>query len=174
MSLVALTVTPDTAADAQRLAAGARRMALEDPTLSVDLDERTGVAHVAAMSERHLAIVVELLRTQYDVEARVSRPHIVYKEIDGVLCEPVVHLVLEVPSEYTRDLAQNVAARHGRILSYQESDGIEVIVARVRLAELWGYHDDFHAVTMDRGASSLRFAGYFPCDSDDLNPLVLK
>jgi elongation factor G len=79
-ALLSLAIRPKSEADQERLARGVRRLMAEDPTMSVNTDPATGDLVVAGMSERHLEIIVDRLKREFNVEASVGRPLVAYKE----------------------------------------------------------------------------------------------
>jgi elongation factor G len=75
-----LTVLPKTRADRERLAAGLQKLAGEDPSLQVHTDQRTGETIIGAMGEQHLEIILDRLRSEFNVSAAVGKPQVAYKE----------------------------------------------------------------------------------------------
>ena len=59
---------------------GTGEAAAEDPSLRVEVDPETGQQLLSGMGELHLEIVVDRLRTEYGVEARVGQPKVAYRE----------------------------------------------------------------------------------------------
>ncbi len=78
--VMTVTVEPDTADDEARLVRGLERLALEDPSFQVRVDPETASTVIAGMGELHLEIVVERLRRELGVNARVGRPTVAYRE----------------------------------------------------------------------------------------------
>ncbi len=78
--VMTVTVEPDTAEDEHRLVRGLERLALEDPSFHVRTDAETGHTVIAGMGELHLEIVVERLRRELGVNARIGRPTVAYRE----------------------------------------------------------------------------------------------
>ena len=67
---------------------------------------------VFGRGELHLSILIETMRRE-GYEFQVSRPKVIYKEIDGVKCEPMEDLVVDVPDDYVGAVMQNIGARKG-------------------------------------------------------------
>jgi elongation factor G len=78
--LLSLAVRPKTKADQDRLREGLRTLLAEDPTIRVKTDQATGEVVVGGMGELHLEVIVDRLKREFNVEARVGRPQIAYKE----------------------------------------------------------------------------------------------
>ena len=67
---------------------------------------------VFGRGELHLSILIETMRRE-GYEFQVSRPKVIYKDIDGVKCEPVEELVVDVPEEYVGAVMNKIGARKG-------------------------------------------------------------
>ncbi|NIV31186.1 MAG: elongation factor G, partial [Anaerolineae bacterium] len=78
--VISVAIEPRTAADQDRLADGLRRLAEEDPTFVVRLDENTGQTLISGMGELHLEILTDRLMREFGVSGRVSRPRVSYRE----------------------------------------------------------------------------------------------
>jgi elongation factor G len=78
--VITAAVEPKAAADHERLLAALGRLAAEDPTLRLGQDAESGATVVSGMGELQLEIVVDRLRREYGVEARVGRPQVAYRE----------------------------------------------------------------------------------------------
>ena len=80
----------------------------------------------------------------------------------AVLYEPVMLMEIDVPEEQVESLAADLAVRRGHVLSREDRDGTCVILARVPLAELFGYATALRERTTGRGSVSMRFERYQP------------
>ena len=78
--VISVAIEPRTAADQDRLAEGLRRLAEEDPTFVVRVDENTGQTLISGMGELHLEILASRLVREFGVSGRVSRPRVTYRE----------------------------------------------------------------------------------------------
>ncbi|MDY7076811.1 MAG: elongation factor G [Chloroflexota bacterium] len=78
--VISVAIEPRTAADQDRLAEGLQRLAEEDPTFVVRLDENTGQTLISGMGELHLEILTDRLVREFGVDGRVSRPRVTYRE----------------------------------------------------------------------------------------------
>ena len=79
-TLLSLVVTPKTRADREKLANGLEALCAEDPAMSVTSEPARSEVVIGGMGELHLEIIVTRLAHEFDVEADVSRPRVVYKE----------------------------------------------------------------------------------------------
>jgi len=75
-----VVVEPETAADGEKIAAALHALAEEDPSFRVGQDAETGQTLIRGMGELHLEIVVDRLRREHKVQARVGRPQVAYRE----------------------------------------------------------------------------------------------
>jgi elongation factor G len=78
--VIQLAVEAASRADQQRMEEGLARLAVEDPSLHVGVDAETGQQLLSGMGELHLEIIVDRLRTEYGVEARVGQPKVAWRE----------------------------------------------------------------------------------------------
>jgi elongation factor G len=78
--VIRLAIEPRTKEDQQRLGTALAKLVREDPTFRVETDPETGQTIIAGMGELHLEVLVERLRRQFSVGARVGRPQVAYRE----------------------------------------------------------------------------------------------
>jgi len=74
------SITPRTLADQEKLTAALNKMNEEDPTFKVRKDVNTGETLIYGMGELHLEVIVERIRREFSVDARISTPRVSYKE----------------------------------------------------------------------------------------------
>jgi elongation factor G len=79
-AVMGVVVEPETAEDHAKLAAALERLAIEDPSFRVKTDVETGQIVISGMGELHLEIVVDRLRREFGVNARVGNPQVAYRE----------------------------------------------------------------------------------------------
>jgi len=80
-ALLSIVVTPKTLDDARRLAQGLEQLLGEDPTIGALTDQHTGEVVIGGVGEQHLEIVLDRLKREFDVEANVGRPRVLYWEV---------------------------------------------------------------------------------------------
>jgi elongation factor G len=78
--VVKLAIEPKTIADQDRLSKALKALSEEDPTLHVSTDEETGQTTLAGMGELHLEVIVDRMKREYNVDVRVGRPMVAYRE----------------------------------------------------------------------------------------------
>jgi len=78
-SVISLAIEPKSRADQEKLIGSLRKLALEDPSLVINLDEETGQTIISGMGELHLEIVVDRLLREFLVNASVGKPQVAYK-----------------------------------------------------------------------------------------------
>jgi elongation factor G len=75
-----VAIEPKTKADQEKLGTAIQKLAEEDPTFQVQLDEETGQTIIKGMGELHLDILVDRMRREFKVEASVGKPQVAYRE----------------------------------------------------------------------------------------------
>ncbi len=78
--VISVAIEPKTKADSEKLGAALSRLAEEDPTFKVRVDQETGQTIIAGMGELHLEIIVDRLLREFKVEANVGKPQVAYRE----------------------------------------------------------------------------------------------
>jgi elongation factor G len=78
--VISVAIEPKTKGDQEKLGTAIQRLAEEDPTFQVELDQETGQTIIKGMGELHLDILVDRMRREYRVEANVGKPQVAYRE----------------------------------------------------------------------------------------------
>ena len=78
--VISIAIEPKTKADQEKLGLSLQKLAHEDPSFRVRVDEETGQTLIAGMGELHLEIIVDRLLREFKVEANVGRPQVAYRE----------------------------------------------------------------------------------------------
>jgi elongation factor G len=78
--VIDLSVEPMSKADQIKLSKGLEALSEEDPTFRVSVNEESGQTIIAGMGELHLEIIVDRLRREFNVEVKVGRPQVAYRE----------------------------------------------------------------------------------------------
>ncbi|MBN1814766.1 MAG: elongation factor G [Anaerolineae bacterium] len=78
--VISVAIEPRTTDDQDRLSEGLQRLAEEDPTFIIRVDENTGQTLISGMGELHLEILTDRLLREFNVSGRVSRPRVSYRE----------------------------------------------------------------------------------------------
>ena len=78
--VIEVAIEPKTKADQEKLSTAIQKLAEEDPTFRVKLDEETGQTIIGGMGELHLEVLVNRMRTDFKVEANIGKPQVAYRE----------------------------------------------------------------------------------------------
>nr|WP_272919427.1 elongation factor G [Amycolatopsis rubida] len=78
--VIRVAIEPKTKADQEKLSLAIQKLAEEDPTFQVQLDEETGQTIIAGMGELHLEVLVNRMKSDYKVEANIGKPQVAYRE----------------------------------------------------------------------------------------------
>ena len=115
---------------------------------------------VYGRGELHLSILIENMRRE-GYEFQVSRPKVIFKDIDGVKCEPMEYLVVEVPAEYVGSVMNKLGARKAELLNMMPDDqGSTRLEFRIPSRCLIGYRSELLTDTKGFGVMSSIFDGY--------------
>lgn len=126
-----------------------------------DTDDET-VFEVAGRGELHLTILLENMRRE-GYEVAVSRPRVVYREIDGVRCEPMELVTIDLDDNDQGTIMEEMGRRRGELLN-MESDGRgrTRLEYRIPARGLIGFSTDFMSLTHGTGLLSHIFDAYAP------------
>ncbi len=78
--VINVAIEPKTKGDQEKLGTAIQKLAEEDPTFQVELDQETGQTIIKGMGELHLDILVDRMRREFKVEANVGKPQVAYRE----------------------------------------------------------------------------------------------
>jgi elongation factor G len=84
---VSIAIEPKTKADQEKMSTAMQRLAEEDPTFRINVNDETGQTIISGMGELHLEIIVDRMKREFNVEANVGQPQVAYRESirkDGV------------------------------------------------------------------------------------------
>jgi elongation factor G len=87
---VSIAIEPKTKSDQEKMSLALQRLAEEDPTFRIKVDDETGQTIISGMGELHLEIIVDRMKREFAVEANVGQPQVAYRETirkDGVEAE---------------------------------------------------------------------------------------
>lgn len=116
---------------------------------------------VSGRGELHLSILIENLRRE-GFEFQVSKPVVILKEVNGVLCEPYEDVVIDVPDEYVGPAIEMLGTRRGTLKNMSSHDGQTRLVYSVPSKGLIGFTTDFLTTTHGYGIMNHVFADYLP------------
>ncbi len=78
--VIQVAIEPKTKSDQEKLGTAIQKLAEEDPTFQVKLDDETGQTIIAGMGELHLEVLVNRMRSDFKVEANIGKPQVAYRE----------------------------------------------------------------------------------------------
>jgi elongation factor G len=78
--VIQVAIEPKTKSDQEKLSTAIQKLAEEDPTFQVKLDDETGQTIIAGMGELHLEVLVNRMRSDFKVEANIGKPQVAYRE----------------------------------------------------------------------------------------------
>lgn len=119
---------------------------------------------VRGRGELHLSVLIENMRRQ-GYEFQVSRPEVIYKEIDGVTCEPIERLHVDVPQAYAGAVIEKIGRRRGTLETMHGQDRVRLEFL-VPSRGLFGYRSEFLTDTRGEGIMSAVFESYEPSKGD--------
>lgn len=113
----------------------------------------------------HLSVLIETMRRE-GYELQVGQPQVIYKEIDGVKCEPIEELTISTPEDYSSKLIDMVTRRKGEMVSMQTQGDRLNIVFNIPSRGIIGLRTN--AMTASQGEAILahRFKDYQPYKGD--------
>lgn len=135
-------------------------------SLHVEDTDTTEAFTVSGRGELHLSVLIENMRRE-GYEFQVSNPVVIYKEIDGVKCEPVERLTVDVPEEYTGVVMDGVIQRKGEMTNMapttQNYTRLEFLIPSRGLI---GYRSELLTATKGTGIINSLLHGYEPYKGD--------
>ena len=135
-------------------------------SLRVKEGETPDSFEVSGRGELHLAILIETMRRE-GFELLVSRPKVIIKEIDGVKCEPVETLVVNVPDDSVGTVIEKLGRRKGEMVNMEPAElGHTKIEFNIPARGLIGYRTEFLTDTKGEGTMATMFKGYEPFKGD--------
>lgn len=130
--------------------------------------DNEGVFEVAGRGELHLTILIENMRRE-GYELAVSRPRVVYKEVDGVKMEPFEMLTVDVEENHQGPVMEELGRRKGDLQDMlPDGKGRVRLEYRIPARGLIGFQNDFLTMTRGTGVMSHVFDEYGPVKSGDL------
>ncbi len=133
--------------------------------LKVEETDSTDTFKVSGRGELHLTILLEQMRRE-GYEVAVSRPEVILKRIDGVTCEPVEEVVIDVPNEYSGGVISALNMRKGMLNDMEDVGTYTRITYTVPTRGLIGFRSDFINMTHGEGTMVQRLADYEPWKGD--------
>lgn len=138
---------------------------LRDVSLRVSETENTDSFRVCGRGEMHLSILIENMRRE-GYELGVSTPRVLMKEIDGVMCEPMERLVIDVPDDCTGSVMEKMGTRKAELQTMHPQGSRMRLEFIIPARGLFGYKSEFLTDTKGEGVMSSIFDSYQPYKGD--------
>ena len=132
---------------------------LKDVSLRVEETESTESFRVLGRGEMHLSILIETMRRE-GFELSVSPPRVLYKEIDGALCEPMERVYIDIPEQNLGAIMEKLGSRCGELVSMEPSGNRMKVEFRIPARGLFGYRSEFLTDTKGEGIINTVYDGY--------------
>ncbi len=133
-----------------------------DVSLRVDPTDSPDAWVVSGRGELHLSVLIENMRRE-GFELQISKPQVIVKEIDGVKCEPVEKVQIDVPEEFTGTIMESIGERKGEMLDMiNHGNGQVRLIFKVPSRGLLGYATEFMSQTRGYGILNHTFSDYEP------------
>ena len=117
---------------------------------------------VCGRGELHLSVLIETMRRE-GFELLVSRPKVIFKEIDGVKCEPIELLVVNVPDDCVGNVIEKLGRRKAEMVNMEPAEaGHTKIEFKIPARGLIGYRTEFLTDTKGEGTMNHIFDSYEP------------
>ena len=143
-----------------------RERLLKEQQINVGLkiEQLAGEGHfkVSGRGELHLSVLIETMRRE-GFELAVSRPQVIFREVDGVVCEPMEHLVIDAPADYQGSIIETLGRRLGQLQNMAPEGHSRVRLEYVISSRgLMGFKSELMAMTKGTGMMHHSFNGYGP------------
>ncbi|GEP72555.1 GTP-binding protein TypA [Lentilactobacillus rapi DSM 19907 = JCM 15042] len=133
-----------------------------DVSLRVEDTDNPGSWTVSGRGELHLSILIETLRRE-GFELQASRPEVIYREVDGQMCEPFESVQIDTPDEYTGSIIDTLSQRKGEIQNMETTDNGQTRLTFLAPSRgLIGYSTEFLSMTRGYGILNHTFEKYMP------------
>ena len=131
-------------------------------SLRVKETDRAESFEVSGRGELHLSVLIETMRRE-GFELLVSRPKVIFKEIDGQKCEPMEILVVNVPDDCIGNVIEKIGRRKGEMVNIEPVEEERTkIEFKIPARGLIGYRTEFMTDTKGNGTMNSMFDSYEP------------
>ena len=121
---------------------------------------------VCGRGELHLSVLIETMRRE-GFELLVSRPKVIFKDIDGVKCEPIERLVVNVPDDSIGNVIEKLGRRKAEMINMEPAEaGHTKVEFKIPARGLIGYRTEFLTDTKGEGTMNSTFDCYEPYKGD--------
>lgn len=109
----------------------------------------------------HLSVLIETMRRE-GYELQVGQPQVIYREIDGVHCEPIETLVVDVPAESSGKVIELATQRKGELLIMEPKGDLQHLEFKIPSRGLIGLRNNVLTATQGEAIMNHRFTAYEP------------
>lgn len=134
-------------------------------SLRVEDTDSTDCFKVSGRGELHLGILIETMRRE-GFEFQVSKPEVIYKEINGEHCEPFENLLIDVPEEYAGSVIDRLSGRKATMLEMNNANGRTKMKFSIPARGLIGFRSEFIRMTRGDGIMYHTYDEYRPYAGD--------
>ena len=134
-------------------------------SLRVEETDSPDTFKVSGRGELHLSILIETMRRE-GYELQIGKPEVIYKEINGQLCEPIENLTIEVPQEFMGTVTESLGTRKAELSNMTELKGYLRLEFTIPARGLIGFRSEFLTNTKGNGIMNHVFRGYAPYKGD--------
>ncbi|KAA6344627.1 GTP-binding protein TypA/BipA [termite gut metagenome] len=129
--------------------------------LRVESSAEEGKWTVSGRGVLHLSVLIETMRRE-GYELQVGQPQVIYKSIDGVRCEPIEELTINVPEEYSSKIIDMVTRRKGEVLSMESSSERVNLVFNMPSRGIIGLRTNVLTISAGEAIMAHRYREYQP------------
>lgn len=134
-------------------------------SLKVEDTDNTDCFRVSGRGELHLSVLIETMRRE-GYEFQVSKPEVIYKEIDGKHCEPFENLTVDVPEAYAGSCIDKLSQRKAEMLEMNAVKGRTHMTFNIPARGLIGFRSEFIRMTRGEGIMYHIYDSYKPYAGD--------
>ncbi|MDD3809367.1 MAG: translational GTPase TypA [Erysipelotrichaceae bacterium] len=131
----------------------------KDVSLKIERIQNAEEWIVSGRGELHLSILIENMRRE-GYELQVSKPKVIIKEIDGVMCEPYEEVNIEAPDETIGSVIESLGLRRGILENMSTNEGLTSVTYTIPSRGMIGFMTNFLTMTKGYGIISHSFLEY--------------
>lgn len=137
-----------------------------DVGLRVEDTDATDAFKVSGRGELHLSVLIETMRRE-GYEFQISKPEVLFKEIDGKKMEPIENVIIDVSNDFVGSVIEKLGQRKGELVSMTEATGgYARLEFTIPARGLIGYRQEFMTDTKGNGIINTIFDKYAPYKGD--------
>ena len=134
-------------------------------SLRVEETDNTDTFKVSGRGELHLSVLIETMRRE-GFELQIGKPEVIYKTINGEVCEPLEFLTIDVPQEFMGTVMESLGTRKAELVNMVEMAGYLRMEFVIPARGLIGFRSEFLTNTKGNGIMNHVFNGYVPYKGD--------